>query len=83
MTLARPQGVALRRKPRGHHLRGQWLIPVQGPEFGAGNDCDALRSSMEQGQDGPREAVVDADPEDESSRRTGNGVDLPAVSDGD
>lgn len=47
--------------------------------MGAGNDCDALRSAMEQGQDGPREPVVDADPEDESTRRAGNGADFPVV----
>ena len=38
---------------------------------------------MEQGQDGPREPVVDAEPEDESSRLAGNGVDFPVVLGGD
>jgi len=45
------KGVALRRKPRGHHLKGAIAIPVQGSELGAGNDCDAFCSAMEQGQD--------------------------------
>jgi hypothetical protein len=70
-------------KTTGPSPQGRWLIPIQGPEFGAGNDCDALRSAMEQGRDGPREPVVDAEPEDESSRLAGNGVDFPVVLGGD
>jgi hypothetical protein len=38
---------------------------------------------MEQGRDGPREPVADAEPEDESSRLAGNGVDFPVVLGGD
>ena len=72
-----------KKKPRGHHLRGRWLFRFRVRGLGAGNDCDALRSSMEQGQDGPRESVVDADPEEESSRRAGNGADFTGIWGGD
>lgn len=71
------------KKTTGPSPQGTMAVPVQGPELGAGNDCDALRSAMEQGQDGPREPVVNVDPEDESTKRAGNGADFPVVSDGE
>jgi len=83
MNAGKATRVALRRKPRGHHLTGQWLFRFRDRSLGAGNDCDALRSTMEQGRDGPRESVVDADPEEASSRRTVNGADFTGILGGD
>ena len=45
------RGLHYEKIPPGHHLSGQWLFRFGDRSWGAGNDCDALRSAMEQGQD--------------------------------